>query len=359
MAGRYGLSENVHNPSQAPCGRSGRRLRILTERDRAAGARRRPPFAFALALLLVLAAPATRAVIFYGTADPSFNTTAPTGSLAGSGWQWVGVWGGYEGTPIGANYFLTARHVGGTVGDTFVYNGVTYTTTAFYDDTVSDLRICQVSGTFPAWAPLYRGSSEVGRNLVVIGSGLSRGAAILVNGTTVGWMWGTGSGVPRWGQNTIVDVVNGGSYWGALLYALFSASSNPNQCTLANGDSSSPIFINDGTGWTLAGIGAAVDGPFNTTSTGSGFDAALFDARGLYVLDGSTWELVTGPNAVPSGFYASQVSVRAAWIDSIVPPIPTADDTPALPGLFLATLGISVVLIGAYFAHRNAMGGER
>ena len=48
---------------------------------------------------VVLLAPA-RAVIFFSTSDPLFNTTAPTGGLAGSGWQWTGFWGGVTGTTI-------------------------------------------------------------------------------------------------------------------------------------------------------------------------------------------------------------------------------------------------------------------
>ena len=39
---------------------------------------------------LVITAP-SKAVILYGTDDPSINTTAPDGELAGSGWQYQGV----------------------------------------------------------------------------------------------------------------------------------------------------------------------------------------------------------------------------------------------------------------------------
>ena len=39
---------------------------------------------------LVVTAP-SKAVILYGTEDPSANTTAPTGELAGSGWQYKGL----------------------------------------------------------------------------------------------------------------------------------------------------------------------------------------------------------------------------------------------------------------------------
>ena len=59
-----------------------------------------------------------RAVILFGTGDPTVNTTAPTGALAGSGWQYEGQFGSFLGTVIAANYFTTAKHIGGSVGDT-------------------------------------------------------------------------------------------------------------------------------------------------------------------------------------------------------------------------------------------------
>ena len=280
------------------------------------------------------------AVIFYSTGDANYNTTPPTGILANSGWQWAGTWGGFQGTPIGPHHFISARHVGGAVGEPFVLNGATYTTTAFFDDTTSDLRIWQVSGTFDSWAPLYRVNNEVGRRLVVFGRGLQRGAEVrdLSTNTLRGWQWGAGDGRMRWGQNAFVAVVNGGSYWGPLLYAVFNAAGGSNVAHLAQGDSSGPVFINDGTGWKLAGVAASVDSAFNTTDAGTGFSAAIFDRRGLYCGNSSSWKLVSGTLPVPSGFYATRVSVRATWIDSVVAsetpvdsPIPAASQAAPLP----------------------------
>jgi hypothetical protein len=172
-----------------------------------------------------------------------------------------------------------------------------------------------------------------------------------------GWMWGSGAGTMRWGQNTFDSVVDGGSYWGSLLYALFQAGQGPSEADLANGDSSSPVFINDGSGWELAGIGAAVDGPFNTTDTGEGFDAAIFDASDLYYQDNGSWVLIPGPGPVPTGFYATRVSVRAAWIDSIVPSGANCSDTPLFSGPEAAILAAVVAGIGAWRARRVAPAG--
>ncbi len=313
------------------------------------------PVLWAVIMGVCLPAPGF-AVIFYSTADPDHNTIAPGGDLAGSGWQWVGYWGGFQGVPIGPHHFLAARHIGGTVGDPFTFGGVVYTTAACYDDSTTDLRIWEVSGSFPTWAPLYRGSDETGRLLVVFGRGLGRGAEVQVNGVLQGWQWGEGDGELRWGENVVAAVVNGGSYWGALLYATFDQNGLPDEAHLAIGDSSGPVFINDGTGWKLAGVAAAVDGPFNTTNSGNGFNAALFDVRGLYIDNNGTWQLVSGPLPVPSGFYATRVSVRTAWIDSIVPPetMPDSTDAPLLPPGGSLVLALSLLGAGAWSLHRHS-----
>lgn len=270
----------------------------------------------------------------------------------------MGIWGGYEGTPIGPHHFLTSRHVGGTVGDTFTYGGTSYTTTAFFDDTSTDLRICEVGGTFPTWAPIYRLSGEVGQGLVVIGEGVGRGSPVSLGDVAKGWMWGAVAGTMRWGQNSFNSVVDGGTDWGSLLYALFQVGAGPNEADLANGDSSSPVFINDGSGWKLAGIAAAVVGPFNTTDTGTGFNAAIFDASGLYVFNNGKWALIPDIGTAPTGFFATRVSARAAWIDSIVPAGGNCGDTPLFSGPESTILAVAVAAIGACGSWRPVSAGR-
>src|SRR4029077_8690414 len=67
----------------------------------------------------LLAVTPSRAVILYGTDDPGENTTAPGGALADSGWQYEGQFIGFLGTVIASNYFVTANHIGGSVGQVF------------------------------------------------------------------------------------------------------------------------------------------------------------------------------------------------------------------------------------------------
>jgi hypothetical protein len=280
--------------------------------------------------MVLTPAPSARAMIFVSTGDPSFNTTAPTGALAASGWQWIGAWGAYLGTPISPKWFLSVQHVGGSVGQALVLNGVSYTTVAYVDDPGSGLRLWEIAETFPSWAPLYRTGDETGKSLVVFGVGDGQGAPVTLDGALKGWLWGSGRGTLRWGTNSVVGVENGGPAEGALLYATFDQSVGGSEAALADGDSSGPVFINTGAGWSLAGVAEEVDGPFYTSVGGTAFNASLFDARGLYVDEDSEWELITSANPVPGGFYATQISSRAAWIDSITNPDAGAYDTPVL-----------------------------
>lgn len=262
-------------------------------------------------------------MVFYSTADPRYNTTAPTGKLADSGWQWVGFWDGSIGTPIGPHHFLTAHHIAIPPGKEMQFHGVGYQTTAIYDDAASDLRIVEINGEFPTWAPLYRADNEAGRRLIVIGHGDGRGNQIVTNGHVCGWGWGE-PGVLRWGENVVVATPTWPFPWGPMLQAIFDPAVGRNVVDLAGGDSGSPIFIDDGTGWKLAGIAATVDGALSTTPEGPGFEAAIFDARGLY----RAGHRIVAPLPVRTGFYATRVSRRAAWIDSILSkPFITSDST--------------------------------
>ena len=290
-----------------------------------------------LLLALFFVATPGHAVVFYSTNDLAYNTTAPTGMLANSGWQHEGSWSNFLGTAIAPSFFITAQHVGGNIGEPFTLNGTTYTTTAVYNDSGTDLAIWKVNATFSAWASLYTASSEVGSPLVVFGKGLGRGAEVWADSELKGWKW-SGNLTNRWGENVVTGTTN---YNGStLLYAQFDAGAGVNEATLAGGDSGGGVFIQQNSTWRLAGINYAVDGPFNTTNTGGGFNAALFDEGGLYYTNDvtKTWDYIT-PEAtnIPASFYATSISARQSWINSIIIPEPA---TPLLvifgaAGLFL------------------------
>ena len=261
------------------------------------------------------------AVILYGTADPSANTSAPTGTLANSGWQYEGQFGSFLGTVIASNYFITAKHIGGNVGDPFVFNSVTYTTIAVFPDPSSDLQVWKISGTFPIHGPLYAGApeSEVGLNLVVFGRGTQRGNAVLVGNDSHlgGWQWGGSDGVQRWGTNVVESISTDPSF-GKLVRATFDNNAGPNEAHLSSGDSGGAVFVFNPTTnrWELAGINLGVDGPFSFSMNGSNpFDAAMFDTTGLFV-DGGNGTWVAAPN--PSAFYATEIAAHRRFIESTV-----------------------------------------
>ena len=287
-----------------------------------------------IGLLAFLCAVApVRAIVFDSTTNLVYNTTEPTGSLTNSGWQFEGYWAGCLATPIASNFFITVQHVGGNVGDTFSLNGTSYTTTAVYKDAGSDLALWEVSSPFSSWASLYTNTNEIGSSLVVYGAGNGPGPAVTVNSQTKGWLWG-GYNSKRWGENIVTGKID---YNGTtLLYADFNHGAGANEATLATGDSGGGVFIQDGSTWVLAGVNFSVDSPFNTTNSGSGFNASLYDAGGLYYPSGTNWVYVPDqPYDIPTSFYAIDVSARADWIDSVLLPEPSSL---ALTGLGLALL---------------------
>ena len=267
--------------------------------------RLRVPFSI---LALLAASSLARAVILYSTGDPSANTTPPTGALANSGWQYEGTFGGFLGTPIGPHHFVTVQHIG-IQSNTFTYLGASYSILDWFDDSASDLRIFEIAETFPSYAPLYSLTNEVGQSLIVIGRGTQRGDAIFLNSAQIGWGWGAGDGVQRWGQNIVASIQEN------FLYATFDQNGVANEAHLSAGDSGGAVFLNDGGVWKLAGINYGVDGPYHFSPGDGGFLGALFETRGLYDGDG---QLISGSAPIPSGFYAIRISDRLSWIRSII-----------------------------------------
>jgi hypothetical protein len=287
----------------------------------------------------------SQAVLFYATSDPSYNTTPPTGSLVGSGWQYQGEWGGFSGTAIAPHYFISAQHIGGAVGQVFHWNDLSFTTINYFDDSSSDLRIWQVQEAFSSFAPLYSLGNEVGKSLVVIGRGTQRGAAVVVTGSVHGWQIGPSDRIQRWGQNVVASTISN-KQGGDLLTATFDANAGPNEADLSEGDSGGAVYIQDGATWKLAGINYSVDGNYNDSPIGPGFAACLFDYGGLYNGQEGSWSYnLDLPTPQPGSFYATRVSIRKDWINSILAtPLPASG----------VTLQIAATAAGAYSTDLNA-----
>ena len=282
--------------------------------------------------------PAARAVLFYDTVSSSYNTTAPTGQYANSGWQWQGYFGGFMGTMISPTHFITAQHIN-VAGTTFVHDSVfsgagttSYNIntaanggTGFWDIAGTDLRIYEITGgTFSSYASLYTGSTELGMEMVIFGRGGPRGADVVVDSGSgpelKGWRTAASDGTARWGLNDVSSIES--TPYGQLLAADFTAVAGQNEVHLSTGDSGGAVFVLDGTEWKLAGINFAIDGAYDTnnaTGDSSEFDAALFDSGGLYIgSDTGGWTAISeGTSDVPSRQYATRISAYTGNIQAI------------------------------------------
>jgi hypothetical protein len=255
------------------------------------------------------------AVIFLDSPDSARNTTTPGDN---SGWQYEGKFNTFLGVPIAPYFFITAKHIGGSVGTVFDFHGDLYTTIAAHPSPNTDLQIWEVdhSKPFPSYAPLATAAGDVGTTATIMGRGTRRGPEVIVDDVLRGWRWGASDDVQRWGRNEVEGVINGGPSEGQLLYCNMNNPGLPDECHLSTGDSGGGMFVLENGLWRLAGINYSVEGPYRTSAAGTDFNAALFDQRGLYMNTGS-WTLVTGAGAVPSGFVCSRISASQSWITSV------------------------------------------
>lgn len=310
-----------------------------------------------LAVLIGCAAE-SHGVVFYETGDPNHNTTAPNASYAGSGWQYEGLFGGFLGTMISPQLFITAQHIGaasGTFVSTSLFNGVadvTYTidtsannSVGFWNITGTDLRIYKINETFTSYAQLYTGTNEIGQTLVTMGRGGPRSADVIVSSEFKGWETGGSDGVARWGANT-VSTIYPATPAGDLLAANFDAVNGQQEAFLSSGDSGGGVFIKDGATWKLAGVNYAIEADFdtnNTTGDSSEFTGAIFDKGGLYQgSDGGGWTLIsdngTGAGTdIPEQFFVSRISSSATQINAIIQAVPEPG------GALLVIVGMLVV----------------
>ena len=295
-------------------------------------------------ILLATTSPPAKAIITYGGTGQYL--VPGTGPITTSGFQFEGQWQNtFLGTAIAPNDFITAGHLGGNVGDSFIYNGATYTTTArFNDPSAADVTIWKVNGSFGSYAPIYTGGNEVGQSLVVYGDSGARGAPVMVNGTSYGgWYFTPASAVTSYGTNVISTAGTvAGAPTGQYLTFQFNPALGATTASLAPGDSGGGVFLQQGGVWSLAGINFAVDGPYNVHAVNDpnykasdAFNGAIYNQSGLFY-DGTNTPL----GATFASSYASRLSTEVAWIESVTGLTSVPEPTGLV--LLLSGLGLAV-----------------
>ena len=209
--------------------------------------------------------------------------------------------GTYLATPISPHYFVTANHIGNGNGNgVLTFNNGTSTTTT-YTATLAgasnDLAIWHVtSGAFSLYAPLFTTSGEVGKPIVGIGNGTTRGNPLLVNGQLSGWDVGQSFTNRSWQTNTVSAIATntpGDDYlvldFNRIADPVTGTVINPDEGIFSGGDSGGGVYVLDpSTGmYELGGINYGVYS-VSLTSGGTPQTLALFDARGYYDYDPST-----------------------------------------------------------------------
>jgi hypothetical protein len=259
-----------------------------------------------------------------GTLDNSGTNKNPAPNNLTS---FTGQHGSFLGTPVGPFHYVTATHIGGGT-QTFQYANGGSTVTSYNAtllDVRNDLAIWQIpnSNPFTHYIDIYTRQDEVGKPVITIGNGTTRGNPVNTPSTSnlAGWEWGGSSTLQSWGANNVGSVVNltvGSTFLGDFLALPFNRQVdgqgnllNPDNGIFSGGDSGGPVFILDTVDnvWKLAGINGYVD-QVSQTPNGPGYAAGLFDARGFY--DGPN--LITGANPIAFDSYATRISTRADFI---------------------------------------------
>lgn len=182
--------------------------------------------------------------------------TAPAGN--GVGW-----WRGATAVAIGPRHILSARHLGGTVGEGFILDGVPYASVKITNHPTADLALIELNADIPVWHDIAVRAKK--GDSVFIG-GLGRVAGTSSSG---GIQWSS-TRDERWGRNKLASV-KGGRF---TIKFDKGRKGVVNEAIFAHGDSGAGVFIEVQGELQLVGIATNVQGNEFAAygSMGSGVD---------------------------------------------------------------------------------------
>lgn len=174
---------------------------------------------------------------------------------------WVGTFNGSSCVGIGRNWFISARHVGGNVGQGIHMRGVLYAVLEIRSHPTFDIQLLRVAQDLPGYHKLAE-NAAYGDPAFLAGYGVTAAAALPNN---AGYDW-NGPRVETWGANIIEGE-------GSLLSVRFDPPSDPasvpHEAIFAVHDSGGGLFIMNPAGeYELAGVAVSVIG-FGQAAWGS------------------------------------------------------------------------------------------
>jgi hypothetical protein len=274
----------------------------------------------AAAASLIVTAGAHGVVIY----DSTQNLAAPGDDR---GYKYVGEYGAGNAVAVGPHEFLTAQHLGVSIGAVVSFNSAVYVVSDWADIPGTTMRVLKTSNITPIpgslIAPLYTNTGDHnGITASIVGRGGPKG--VTNNGTFDltghGWYWTSPISTHSWGMNTLTSDAFG------YIHYNFDPLSGVNEAMMTPGDSGGGVFVNDGGAWKLIGINEGVDALYaNQTDSPSSFlQAAIYDAK-FYsgITQTGLWEPdINGDLQLTTldsmGGYASNVPTNAAAIQAAI-----------------------------------------
>lgn len=299
---------------------------------------RMPFLLHGLCLLLFLTTISLSAVIFANTGDPEHNTTPPSNPAEAKAWHLQGNWKTCQGTPIAPQWFVTAKHIGGFVGEAFTFRGKSYTAVARVLDPETDLALWGVAEVFPEFAEMYQRKDEIGKRLIVFGRGEQRGEPVLLGSEVRGWRQGQGGGFMRWGENIIDQIAEVEDTQprklGELVGATFDRNGLPSEVGLAPCDSGGGMFLRQGNVWKLAAVNFGSGGQFKRAEEDEPFFANMLDVGGFFVQNSEDnqqeefFEFFEDQEEdIPTKIWGTRLSYRFDWIRETIDAFPNPVET--------------------------------
>lgn len=173
---------------------------------------------------------------------------------------YVGKWNGSSGVPVDTHWFLTAKHVGGAVGQNFLLQDTLYTAAEIVDHPTADLRLVRVEQEMPGHHEIAS-DPKIGDPAMVGGYG-----AIAGSSTGNGYRW-SGTRAEAWGYNTVELL---GSKVGIRFDAPTSDQALPQESACAVNDSGAGIFtVGPDGSLELAGLAVSVVTTWGQSDYGS------------------------------------------------------------------------------------------